>query len=128
MLKWLIDGGAKFPKLFLQYYDEDYRGVHSLANIKTNEVILSVPRNLIMTSEVAKASTIGMQIVAAESRGLELRSKHSYLASYLLLQKSIGAASEWKPYMDTLPSKYRNMPIFFTSDELKWLKVVIVII
>ncbi len=26
-------GGSKFPKLYLQYYSEDYRGVHSLTKI-----------------------------------------------------------------------------------------------
>lgn len=28
MVKWLKEGGGKFPRLYLQYYSEDYRGVH----------------------------------------------------------------------------------------------------
>ena len=59
MLKWLVQNGAKFPKLYLQYYSEDYRGVHCSTRIPCDEVVLEVPHELIMTSEVAKASDIG---------------------------------------------------------------------
>ena len=59
MLNWLKDGGAKFPKLILQYYSEDYRGVHCASRIPEDEVVLEVPLKLIMTSEIAKASPVG---------------------------------------------------------------------
>ncbi len=49
MIKWLKDGGTKFPKLYMQYYSEDYRGVHSLAKISYGEVILLVTLSHIMT-------------------------------------------------------------------------------
>jgi hypothetical protein len=44
----------------LQYYDTEYRGVHCAARIPVDEIVLQVPLPLIMTSEVAKASTIGL--------------------------------------------------------------------
>lgn len=119
MVKWLKDGGARFPKLYLQYYSEDYRGVHCLAKIPPDEIILYVPHNLIMTSQVAMDSEIGQKIIKAK---VDLRSKHSYLASFLLQEKKKGAESFWEPYISSLPQKYANMPIFFGPDLLKLLK------
>lgn len=118
MCDWLRDGGAKFPYLYLQYYDADYRGVHALARIPNDHVILDVPLKLIMTSEVAKDSDIGKRII---NSGCKLRSTHSYLASYLC-QEKYNKNSYWKPYIDILPVHYRNMPIFFEEEELRWLK------
>lgn len=115
MIKWLKDGGAQFPKLYLQYYGEDWRGVHSLTRIPNDEVILYVPLKYIMTSEVAKASDICKKIIAS---GVELRSTHSYLAAFLLQEKYKGKKSFWEPYIRILPEKYANMPMFFSEKLL----------
>ena len=49
MCKWLKDGGGKFPMLYLQYYSEDFRGVHALTKIPNDQMILYVPLSHIMT-------------------------------------------------------------------------------
>jgi hypothetical protein len=74
---------------------------------------------MIMTSQVAMESPIGKKIVDAQ---LDLRSKHSYLASYLLQEKHKGAESYWAPYIASLPQVYSNMPIFFDAATMKHLK------
>jgi len=119
MIKWMKDGGCQFPMLYMKYYSEDYRGVHALTRVSEGQLILYVPLSHIMTSELAKASDIGKKLI---SSGCELRSEHSYLASYLLQEKYKGQDSFWYPYINILPVKYRNMPIFFTKEELTWLK------
>jgi hypothetical protein len=48
-------------------------------------------------------------------------STHSYLAAYLCQEKN-KKNSFWAPYLNILPQKYGNMPIFFEQDELKWLR------
>lgn len=118
MVKWLKDGGGKFPKLYLQYYSEDYRGVHCLTKVPADDVMLFVPHKYIMTSEVAKGSEMGKKII---SSGVDLRSKHSYLASYLLQEKH-KKKSFWDPYLNILPEYYANMPLSFDEEELGWLK------
>lgn len=100
MVRWLKQGGARFPRLYLQYYSQDHRGVHCLSNIPSDEIILYVPHHLIMTSGVAMESPIGRKIVDAQ---IDLRSKHSYLAAYLLQEKAKGKESFWEPYISSLP-------------------------
>ena len=100
MVQWLKDGGARFPRLYLQYYSQDSRGVHCLSDIPSDEIVLYVPHHMIMTSQVAMESPIGKKIVEAQ---IELRSKHSYLASYLLQEKKKGSESYWAPYINALP-------------------------
>jgi histone-lysine N-methyltransferase SETD3 len=119
LVQWLKEGGAKLPRLHLKYYSDDYRGVHALGDIQADEVVLYVPLRMIMTSEVARASPIGVQITQAN---IELRSKHSYLAAYLLEERAKGEASPWAPYINTLPTKFANVPLFFTEPELGWLQ------
>lgn len=119
MMKWLLAGGARFPDLELRYYSHDYRGVHAARDITNDTCILYVPESHLMTSERAKESDICQALVRANC---QLRSAHSYLACYLLQERYKGARSFWKPYIDCLPRDYRNMPIFFDKDELKWLK------
>mmetsp|Transcript_3718 Transcript_3718/g.5072 ORF Transcript_3718/g.5072 Transcript_3718/m.5072 type:complete len:603 (+) Transcript_3718:247-2055(+) len=110
MLKWMKDGGCKFPKLYLKYYSEDYRGVHSLCKIPSNDCVLYVPLKYLMTNEVAMESEIGKAI---QKSGYEMRSEHSWLAVYLIQEKHKAAKSFWKPYIDILPDKYGNMPMLF---------------
>jgi tetratricopeptide (TPR) repeat protein len=119
MVNWLRQAGARFPKLYLQWYSEDYRGVHCLTKIPSEDIILFVPFSAIMTSQVAMDSELGQLIV--QSR-VELRSKHSYLASYLLQEKEKGKDSYWQPYLACLPAFYHNMPIFFPPRLLAMLK------
>ena len=115
MIQWMSDGGARFPKLYLQWYSDDYRGVHCLTRIPADEQILFVPHDMIVTSAVAMDSPIGRAIQAAN---IELRSKHSFLAAFLLAEKAKGAASYWRPYIDSLPQHYANMPLFFKEPLL----------
>jgi hypothetical protein len=57
-----------------------------------------------------------------DEQGVDLRSKHSYLAAYLLQEKHKGTKSFWSPYMRILPQKYANMPCYFDEELLSWLK------
>jgi protein-histidine N-methyltransferase len=119
MVEWMAQGNARHPMLYLRYYSQDYRGVHVLCKIPSYTEILYVPHSHVMTSEKAKASPIGQRIISSKC---PITSKHSYLAAFLLEEKHKDGESFWKPYLDILPSKYRNMPIFFTDKELEWLK------
>jgi len=115
---WLLKGGGKCPKLYLRYYSNNYRAINARGNIYAEEDILYVPHDLVMTSEVARKSRIGQEII---NSGLVLRSRHSFIAAYLLQEKK-KPDSYWKPYIDILPEKYDTVPLFFSEEQLQLLE------
>ena len=62
LLKWLKDGGSTFDKLKIRWYAPDYRGVHAARDIKKGEIILYVPKEQIITLEMAFASPVGKKM------------------------------------------------------------------
>eukprot|EP01083_Nonionella_stella_P066824 176305_1 len=114
LINWLIQGGAKFPKLFLKFYSPEYRAIHAMSRIEKDEDICYIPHDYIMTSDVAKSSEIGQKIISSK---VDLRSKHSYLASYLLQEREKGSASKWHVYISILPRKFETIPLFFTEKQ-----------
>lgn len=59
LFAWMKEGGANFDNLKMRYYAPDYRGVHASRNIKKGETILYVPKDEIITLEMAQESPIG---------------------------------------------------------------------
>eukprot|EP01084_Bolivina_argentea_P163208 283967_1 len=114
LINWLIQGGAKFPKLYLKFYSPEYRAIHAMTRIEKDEDICYIPHDYIMTSDVAKSSSIGQSIISSK---VDLRSKHSYLASYLLQEREKGIKSKWHVYISILPRKFETIPLFF--DEIQ---------
>lgn len=73
-----------------------------------------IPKAHIITLEMAKATPIGVKMVAAN---LNLLSpKHCYLSSFLL-QERRKSESFWQPYLNILPQYFSSFPIFYTSEE-----------
>jgi DNA-binding LytR/AlgR family response regulator len=68
MFDWMRQEGANFDKLKLRYYAPDYRGVHAARNIRKGETILYVPKNEIITLEMAMESPIGSLMAARNFR------------------------------------------------------------
>ena len=84
MFKWMTDNGANYDKLKMRYYAPDYRGVHASTDIKKGETILYVPKDEIITLEMAMESPIGSQMHACNHRQRLLSPKHSFLATYVM--------------------------------------------
>jgi len=119
ILSWLRQAGAKFPKLYLKYFGPEQRAIFTKGNIENGEQIMYIPHECILTSDVAKVSPIGQAILKSR---IELRSKHSLLAAYLLSEKAKGSNSRWAAYIDILPSKFETVPIFFDLDLMAMLR------
>lgn len=64
MFDWMLEKGANFDKLKMRYYAPDYRGVHASRDIKKGETILYVPKNELITLEMAIESPIGAKMFA----------------------------------------------------------------
>lgn len=87
MFDWMKTGGALFDKLKLRYYAADYRGVHAARDIKKGETILYVPKQEIITLEMAMESPIGALMKARNFRQRLISPKHSFLATYVMQER-----------------------------------------
>jgi len=116
--KWLADGGAKFSPVYLKQYNVNDRGVFASEDILKGKEFLYLPRWMLMTDRAAAESKIGKQL--KESK-FQPRSRHTLLACWLLTERA-DPKSKWKPYIDTLPKSFHNMPLFFNKEQLAKLK------
>jgi len=100
---------------------KEMRGVHATQYIPPQTKCVSIPKSCLITVEMGQSTPIGRQILLSD---LELDApKHIYLMIYLLYDKKInGIKSFYAPYYNILPTTLRNMPIFWTKDELELLK------
>ena len=121
MFDWMLEGGANFDKLKMRYYAPDYRGVHASRDIKKGETILYVPKDEIITLEMAMESPIGALMKARNFRNRLISPKHSFLATYVM-QERRKDKSFFDQYIDILPKAFDNFPIFYTQEERTWLE------
>jgi hypothetical protein len=111
---WLEENGASIRSLEVKEVD-GLRGVHATAPVTDGELIIHVPRKLILTAEVAKESWSGKVIAAMGGRP----SDYGYMAAFLLeTQRESGF---WKPYVDTLPECLDHIPALFNEEELAYM-------
>ena len=116
-LKELYKNNVFFPKLEIHFFSEDYRGVIAKSPIKKDEIILSVPKECLISLELVLSTEYGKKI--GEFMYNELTSpKHCLLCSFILFEKY---NPKWKFYFDLLPKKFTNFPIFYSENELKYL-------
>ena len=117
-LKELYKNNAYFPKLEINFFSDNYRGVIAKSPIKKDEIILSIPKECLISLELVLESEYGKKI--GEIMFNELTSpKHCLLSSFILFEKN---NPKWKFYFDLLPKDFSNFPIFYTDNELNYLK------
>mmetsp|Transcript_25065 Transcript_25065/g.32645 ORF Transcript_25065/g.32645 Transcript_25065/m.32645 type:complete len:505 (-) Transcript_25065:171-1685(-) len=117
--EWLLSHGSKFPKLTMQKYDSEVRGVHATEDIVEDESIVSIPLECLITVEMGKATEVGRAVLAAD---IDMDApKHVYLMLFMLIDRQ-NPASFFKPYYDILPPTLSNMPIFWNEEELALLR------
>lgn len=118
LYRWLKHHGAALQNVQVQETGAEYRTVFANNRVPKNEILLSVPRVCIMTTSDAKASAIGQAVISAKC---QLAHNHSWLALYLLQEKR-NNTSFFGPYISTLPTHYRNVPLLYTKEELAELR------
>ena len=117
-LQNLYKNNSFFPKLEIHFYSDDYRGVLAKNKIMKNEIIMAIPKQCLITLEVALKTNYGKKI--SEFMYHELNSpKHCLLSSFILFEENNPL---YKYYFDLLPNDYSNFPIFYTKKEYDYLK------
>jgi hypothetical protein len=112
---WLDENGASIRSLKVAEVD-GLRGVFASGPVVEGELIIHVPRKLILTADVAKASWSGQVIAAMGGRP----SDYGYMAAFLLETRR--ESGFWKPYVDTLPISMEHMPALFSDEERQYLR------
>jgi histone-lysine N-methyltransferase SETD3 len=117
-LKELYKYDAYFPKLEIHFYSDEYRGVCAKSKIVKEEIIMTIPKECLISLELAMETNVGKEI--GKFMYSELNSpKHCLLSAFLLTEEK---SEKWKFYFDLLPKDFSNFPIFYTEKELEYLK------
>ncbi len=112
----MLSNHCRLPKLCLKG-EKDFRGVYSTADIEEDEIILHVALPCLMTTKAAKHSVIGKKIMQTHDTDL-----HGDLLAAFMLQEQHDPHSFWKPYLDSLLSKFIGNPCFFSEYYLDFLQ------
>ena len=117
-LRELYRYNSFFPKLEIHFYTDDYRGVLAKNNIVKDEIIMTIPKECLISLETAFETEYGKKI--GEFMYKELNSpKHCLLTAFILYEEK---NPKYKYYFDLLPKDFSNFPIFYTQKELEYLK------
>jgi histone-lysine N-methyltransferase SETD3 len=114
-LRWMEENGATFPAMTIKT-GPGGRQVHASRTIVPGALVLHVPRKLMITPEVAKASETG-KLIAQHKPEL---GNTVFIAAFLTQIKREGGF--WKPYVDIMPTDFSHMPLLFSEFELNELK------
>jgi len=112
---------SRFPFLHMRRYSENNRGVHLRCDIPAETELLAVGLDYLITVEMGRACPPGRRLASAGIERDLSASKHCYLAVFLLWDRK-NPKSFFQPYYSVLPDSYPNMPIFWSSDQLSWLR------
>lgn len=100
---------------------ETERGVHARVMIPEDTICMLVPRKCLITLNMGKELPIGQRVLECN---LDLHApRHIYIMLYILWdRKTNGSSSFFHPYYEILPKTFHNIPIFWSNEELAWLK------
>lgn len=117
-IKTLYNYDAYFPKIDIKFMNNGHRGVISKSIINKNEVIMSIPKECLISLDLAQLTTFGQEI--SKFMYTELKSpKHCLLATFLLTEET---NPRWKFYLDMMPQDVSNFPIYYGQREYELLK------
>lgn len=117
---WLASGGAALPKLLPRMALGAGVGFFATRAIAPGELLLSVPRALILSDDAAKETLAPVFRDAALADALQHgpNAHVARLALTLLVELQRGNASAWAPYLHTLPRRL-SMPIMLGPDDMR---------
>jgi hypothetical protein len=114
-LQWFAGHGAVFPFVKMEV-EENSRTLRANTRIGKGVLIMHIPRSLMITEEMVKASRIG-KMIASQTEGMSLS---GYFSAFLLEAKR--TSNFWKLYIDVLPDDFSTHPLFFSDAELEELQ------
>ena len=107
-----------FPKIEIKFFSNENRVIIAKENIKKSEIILKIPKNIIITFETAKKFYIKNNKLLELIKTFKFP-KHSLIALFILENLN---NEKYNFYFNFMPNNFKNFPIFHTNKELEYLK------
>ena len=111
---WLEDLGARMEGVEVADFGEQGLGLRTNKDLTQGEPVIRIPRKAMMTTDTARASSIGTLI---ERDPLLQTMPNVVLAVHLLIERN-SPASLWEPYINTLPHSYSTV-LYFSKEQVK---------
>jgi hypothetical protein len=115
---WLKTNGAKFTDIYIKTYDKNERGVYTKKKIQSQNMVIKIPRRLLIYSNMGKDTEWG-KLVSKNPEGISAI-KLIYLCLYML--QDMNSDNFFGEYYNILPTRLHNFPIFWTEEEKKYLE------
>ncbi|XP_053189651.1 SET domain-containing protein 4 [Scomber japonicus] len=113
LMKFLHQRGFTSTLLQPALFSDTGRGLQALRNVKTGHMLISLPESCLLTTSTVLDSYLGQYIKSWKSRLSPLLA----LCVFLVCERHRGEASDWLPYIDTLPTSY-TCPAYFADDVM----------
>lgn len=110
---FLKSNNVEFPHIELKEFAHNFRGVVLTSNVQAKQRLLQIPLSILITSEVARASSLKYLLPALPNLGSQ-----SLLALFLLLEVHKKQNSIYHQWLQLMPTAFRTLPMFFSLDEL----------
>ena len=120
-MKAIYEEGVYINKINIKWESDWMRCILASEDIKTNDILIRVPDNLLISLDIALNSEIGKYFDEPLRKKLN-SPHHCLLTAYLLQEEKKGNNSKWAFYFPFLPSSYSSFPIFYTENEMKLLE------
>ena len=111
---WLEDLGATMEGVEVADFGEQGLGLRTTKDLTQGEPVIRIPRKAMMTTDTARASSIGTLI---ERDPLLQTMPNVVLAVHLLIERN-SPASLWEPYINTLPHSYSTV-LYFNKEQVR---------
>jgi histone-lysine N-methyltransferase SETD3 len=116
---WLVQNGYQPRFITLGTSASGLRSVYAKHYISQNMIIMSIPRNLLITVDMGKNTVVGKKIIQTNS---QFENISSLFIALFLLEDSTKENSFFEPYYQMFPKSQLNIPVFWTDSELDWLR------
>ncbi|GLH07499.1 hypothetical protein R5R35_006483 [Gryllus longicercus] len=117
LLQWMVAQGADVGGVRPAQFAGCGWGLQAQRDLAPGELVVAVPRRLMLTSEQVQHSVLGSLLV---KDAMLQHMPHVALALLLLVEK-FSPESFWEPYIRALPTTYSTV-LYFTTQELQELK------
>ena len=103
--RWLTSNGAELEAVMLSEFGDGLRGVVATRDIQTGEVLISIPRELILDVADAEMSPVsGIWKMGCSPQETPPLPGYAKLALALIYESRLGDTSTRRPYIQMLPS------------------------